>query len=111
MIPLHRTTGPLLLGACLLALAACASHPAGPHRPRETQAAVLAAFKKVDANGDEQLSREEFSAGFPDDVADFDDIDTDHNGLINFAELWSYIQWKQMESDPTATPRAQRRGH
>jgi hypothetical protein len=106
MPPLRRPLGTALLCACLLTLAACANQSARSHAARETRASSLAAFKTADTNSDEQLSREEFNAGFPDSAVDFDEMDTDHNGLVNFAEFWSYIQWKRVESEPDAIPHA-----
>lgn len=102
---LLRRTGTTLLCACLLALAACASHPTRLGA-RETLTNLRAAFKKADSNGDEQLSREEFGAGLPGYAENFDEIDTDHNGFVNFAELWSYVQWKHLGSEPEAAPHA-----
>lgn len=94
-----RTT---LLSACLLVLSGCAAGPGRPGGPHETRASLLADFKKADTNGDEQLSREEMSAGLPRYAADFDEIDIDHNGLVNFAELWSYWQWRHLGTDDRA---------
>ena len=98
-MPLQRRTGIPLLCLCLLALQGCASHRSRPGGPHETHASLLADFKKADLNGDEQLTREEMSAGLPRYAADFDEIDTDHNGVVNFAELWSYWQWRHMGTD------------
>jgi hypothetical protein len=98
-----RHPGSALLCACLLALPACASHSSRPGS-RETLSSLRAAFKKADANSDEQLSREELSTGLPAYAANFDEIDTDHNGLVNFAELWSYISWKHLGPEPEAAP-------
>ena len=91
-----------LLYACLLLVSACASHPGQALGPHETRASLLADFKKADANGDEQLSKDEMNAGLPRYAADFDEIDTDHNGQVNFAELWSYWQWRHLGTDDRA---------
>lgn len=91
-----------LLYAGLLVLPACASHPDHPVGPHETHASLLADFRQADTNGDEQLSKEEMSAGMPRYAADFDEIDTDHNGQVNFAELWSYWQWRHLGTDDRA---------
>lgn len=88
-----------LLCACLLALTACSSQPGHPSGPHETRATLLADFKKADTNGDEQLSMDEMKAGLSRYAADFDEIDTDHNGQVNFAELWSYWQWRHLGTD------------
>ena len=76
-----------LLYACLLLVSACASHPGQALGPHETRASLLADFKKADANGDEQLSKDEMNAGLPRYAADFDEIDTDHNGTVSKPEL------------------------
>ncbi len=49
-------------------------------------------LKKADKNGDAQLSREKLGTGFPAFADHFDEIDTDHNGFINLAELQSYFE-------------------
>ncbi len=107
---LLRRKGTALLCACLLALSACASHPAAGQGVRETPASLLAAFKKADTNGDEQLSREELSAGLPRYAANFDEIDTDHNGLVNFSELLSYVQWRRLQTEDAEEQHRMHRG-
>lgn len=97
----QRRIGTALLCACQLALAACASPPPHPG-PQGLQGGLRAAFKKADLNGDEQLTREEMSAGLPQFAEHFDEIDTDHNGLVNLAELQSYVQWRRLESEDAA---------
>ncbi|MGH8506866.1 MAG: hypothetical protein ACRETM_13040 [Stenotrophobium sp.] len=74
-------------------LAGCASHRHREHAGEiYSRQALLARFKQVDSNGDEQLTRDEMTRGMPELAAHFDDIDLDHNQLVNFAELWSYMQ-------------------
>lgn len=103
---------PLRLSICLSAalLAACAA----PREPRSgdgpgLRQRVEAEFKKADKNGDEWLSREELAAGLPDLAGKFDDIDLDHNGRVNFAELWSYVEWRRVANAPPPQGGARRR--
>lgn len=100
MTALHRI-GTAFLCAGLVALTACAG-PARQPDPLTVPGGLLALFKKADSNGDEQLTREELSAGLPQYADKFDEIDTDHNGLVNYAELKSYLQWRRLEKDDNA---------
>ena len=97
-----RCIGTAFLCACLLALAACEAEPRHPADPLAAAGGLRAAFKKADSNDDEQLTREEMSAGLPQYADRFDEIDTDHNGLINYAELKSYLQWRRIEKEDDA---------
>lgn len=105
--PLLQTCSALLC-ASLLALAACSEAPrlAGP---REVHNTLRADFKIADANSDEQLASEEMTAGLAQYLEKFDEIDTDQNKRINFAELWSYAQWRHLETEDTARARYKRR--
>jgi hypothetical protein len=74
-------------------LAGCAGHPQRAHDGGiYSRQALLARFKQADSNGDEQLTRDEMTRGMPELAPHFDEIDLDHNQLVNFAELWSYMQ-------------------
>jgi len=104
-----RHLGTVIACAGLLALCACASKPA--HRNSfEVQGGLRAGFKKADINGDEQLTREEMKAGLPQFADHFDEIDTDHNGLVNLAELQSYAQWRRLEAEDDAAQQQYARG-
>ena len=84
------------LAALLLALQGCASFDE-VHSPPATPALrkeLAEQFKAADKDGDENLTREEATAGMPAVAAHFDDMDTDRNGRVNFAELWNYAQWR-----------------
>lgn len=87
------------LALTTLLLVACAEQPRRT-TPAGLYDSTLANFKKADANNDEQLTREEMQAGMPQFSGNFDDIDTDHNGKVNFAELWSYVQFRYMQREP-----------
>jgi Ca2+-binding EF-hand superfamily protein len=97
-------TRPLRFGAatfcaCMLALAACSADPS--HAGQSAlYTSLRASFKKADTNGDEQLTREEMAAGMPQFAPYFDELDTDHSGKVNFAELWSYVQFRYVQADP-----------
>ena len=85
------------LAALLLALAGCASFGGDAPSPPATPALrkeLAAQFKAADKDGDENLTLEEAAAGMPAVAAHFDDMDTDRNGRVNFAELWNYAQWR-----------------
>ena len=85
--------------ACTLLLAACVEEPRHV-APQGLYESIKDNFKKADTNNDEQLTREEMTASLPQFAANFDEIDTDHNGKVNFAELWSYLQYRYVERDP-----------
>jgi hypothetical protein len=107
---LLRRSGYVLLCACLLTLAACASKPQHPGPQGIPPGGLRAAFKKADTDGDEQLTREEMKAGLPQYAEHFDEIDTDHNNLVNLSELLSYVQWKRLEVEDENQARQLRRG-
>ena len=107
---LLRHPGYALLCACLLTLSACASKPHHPGSQDLPPGGLRAAFKNADTNGDEQLTREEMSAGLPQYAEHFDEIDTDHNNLVNFAELQSYVQWRRLEIEDERQAQRLRRG-
>jgi hypothetical protein len=109
-MPFPRLVGTALLCAGLLALAACASKPQHPNGPTPP-GGLRASFKKADLNGDEQLTREEMTAGLPQYAEHFDEIDTDHNGLVNLAELLSYAQWRRLEAEDAAEQRQYSQQH
>lgn|GEM_PF-3287323 len=54
-------------------------------------------FKKVDSNGDGQISQDEAKASAPWIAQHFNEIDTDHNGLISQDELRAYFKAKHDE--------------
>lgn len=97
----QRCIGTAFLCACLMALTACASKPSRPGA-QPLPGGLRAAFKQADKNNDEQLTREEMTAGLPQYAEHFDEIDTDHNGLVNLAELQSYAQWRRLEKEDDA---------
>lgn len=72
----------------LLLITACASDDAGHHeRPMPDPAGYNAHFGDLDTSGDDQVSRDEFKAYFPDaDMNVFEAVDADHNGLISHEE-------------------------
>ncbi|MES2491593.1 MAG: EF-hand domain-containing protein [Pseudomonadota bacterium] len=97
------------LCAGLLAMAACAGAPRHTD-PLAVAGGLLAVFKKADNNGDEQLTREEMSASLPQYAEHFDEIDTDHNGFVNYAELKSYLQWVRLGKEDAAEQQRMHRG-
>lgn len=107
---LSRRTGSALLCACLLTLAACANKPQHPGLLGIPPGGLRAAFKNADTNGDEQLTLDEMKAGLPQYAEHFDEIDTDHNNLVNFSELQSYLQWRRFELEDENQARQLRRG-
>ena len=104
-----RRIGTAFLCTCLLALAACAGAPRHAD-PLAVAGGLLAVFKKADSNGDEQLTRDEMSAGLPQYAEHFDEIDTDHNGFVNYAELKSYLQWVRLGKEDAAEQQRMHRG-
>jgi len=80
------------------ALAACSTAPSSGGLLDARGQAIRDAFKKADANNDEQLSREEFATLNIQD-ANFDEVDTDNNGLVSLAELRSYLDWRRIRAD------------
>lgn len=95
----------------LLAVLLCACASPREYRPSPLNVRTGEQFKKADKNGDEKLSREELATGFPAFADHFDEIDTDHNGFINLAELQSYFEWSELvahtDQDRKAKPRVQ----
>jgi hypothetical protein len=97
-----------LLIPLTLIVAACGNH--GPRRggpgsmdalgPYKTQ------FEAADADGDEQLSRDEVAGGMPELLPRFETVDTDHNERISNAELSSYLEWQRIVKAPP--PKAMR---
>ena len=87
-------------------LSACASRHSGNSGDGGARAQLMARFKLADTNGDEQLTREEMTKGMPELAKHFDEIDLDHNQLVNFAELWSYMQLRAFAASD-AQPRNQ----
>lgn len=85
-----------LLSAAAILLSACAAGPT----PRQQ---ILDAFKAADADGDEQLTPGEF-AHLPLSGVKFEDIDTDGNGRITYAELQSYLVWRRVQADGNRPP-------
>lgn len=99
MTTLLRLGAAAVCAGVMAILGACAEVPVHGG-PQGLYDSLLANFKKADSNGDEQLTREEMQAGLPQFFANFDEMDTDHNGRVNFAELWSYAQWRHMRQHP-----------
>ena len=87
----------LTCAALLGSLAACGPRKPGNYNPR---AYFEADFKKADTDKDELLSREEAAIGLPSLSLRFDEIDLDKNERLNFAEVWSYVQWRQVAETP-----------
>lgn len=85
-----------LLSAAAILLSACAAGPT----PRQQ---ILDAFKAADADGDEQLTPEEFTR-LPLSGVKFEDVDTDGNGRITYAELRSYLVWRRVQADGNRLP-------
>lgn len=90
-----------LLLLTLSLLAAC-SNSAGrygaPERPYEQR--LQDEFKAADRDGDEQLSPEEFRAGWPQLEETFATLDSDNNGSLSLAELRAYAEWKRIATTP-----------
>ncbi len=103
---MFRTVVSCLMLALLLS--ACASPRERGPSPQALR--IGEAFKRADTNGDEQLSREEFAKGFPAFAKAFDDIDVDHNGKINLAELQSYMEWSRVLAATDKERQTKRRG-
>ena len=83
--------------ALLGTLAACGPRKPGNYNPR---AYFEADFKKADTDQDESLTREETALGMPSMSLRFDEVDLDKNDRLNFAEVWSYVQWRQVADTP-----------
>lgn len=95
---------PLLALCVALLAAACAEQPRRA-APNSLYHRTLAEFQKADTDHDEQLTADEFKAGLPELAEHFDEIDTDGNGKVNFAELWSYVQYRYVRhQQPPRTP-------
>lgn len=97
----------LLLPAfcALTALTACASRAPALHDPK---AHFEADFKQADTDHDEALTPEEVALGMPSFSLRFDEIDLDKNGKLNFAEIWSYVQWNKVANEPPDSRRSTR---
>ncbi|HVT37080.1 MAG TPA: hypothetical protein VHE37_15935 [Nevskiaceae bacterium] len=80
--------------AGLLLLAGCADEPRAPYGTPALRKQLLEQFKAADKDGNDNLTRDEAAAGMPSVAAHFDEIDTDHNERVNFAEIWNYAQWR-----------------
>lgn len=72
----------------LFLLTACASNDSRHHeRPMPDPSAYNAHFGDLDTDSNDQVSRDEFQAYFPDaDMNVFETVDTDRNGLISHEE-------------------------
>lgn len=87
-----------LLCLTLVAGAGCARRPhPGDFNPRVY---FEADFKKADTDQDESLTRDEAVLGMPSIGQRFDEIDVDKNERLNFAEVWSYVQWRRVANAP-----------
>lgn len=89
-----RVRNPLLPAACAVLLALTSGCIGGRGPDQDPRARALAEFRHADTNGDDELTREEMTKGLPQLAPHFDEMDQDHNGLVNFAELWSYLQFR-----------------
>jgi hypothetical protein len=100
VLPLSRwLLLPLLCGALLLT--ACASSQPRMGEPRQPyQLRIEREFHEADKDGDEQLTREEFEAGFPKANVSFEELDTDGNGRLNLAEIMAYVDWRRITLTP-----------
>lgn len=91
----------LLPAAVLLIAGGCAGNP--PMKER-----VRVFFEAADVDHDEQLTPAEFETlKLP--GGKFEDVDTDHNGLVSLAELRSYVIWRRIEAEgwrPVSGPRS-----
>ena len=86
-------------------LAACGpKRPVGNYNPR---AFFEADSKKADTAQDEMLTRDEATLGMPSVGQHFDEIDLDKNDKLNFAEVWSYVQWRRVADTPPGQPAKQ----
>jgi Ca2+-binding EF-hand superfamily protein len=101
----------VLILALLMPLMISACSGGREYKPSPLHMRTQDQFKRADTNGDEKLTREELAAGFPEFADNFDEIDTDHNGFVNLAELQSYFEWSELVShtdrDRKATPHRQ----
>ena len=99
------------LCSLLLATLLCACASPREYQPSPLNLRTGEQFKRADKNGDEKLSREELAKAFPAFADHFDEIDTDHNGFVNLAELRSYFEWSELVShtdrDRKAKPHTQ----
>lgn len=87
-----RPALPWLSLACVVVLAACASH-------QTTQREELKiVFDQTDADHDEQLDRQEFTK-LPLQGVPFADVDTDQNGKVSLAELESFLIYRRVKND------------
>lgn len=57
-------------------------------------------FRAADIDGDEQLTPEEYRAGWPNDEVAFETLDTDANGRLSLAELMAYADWRRIANRP-----------
>lgn len=69
-----------------------------PERPYEQR--LQDEFIAADRDGDEQLSPEEFRAGWPQLEEPFATLDSDNNGSLSLAELKAYAEWKRIATTP-----------
>ena len=64
---------------------------------QQMKAKAEAWWKKVDADGDGTISRDEANANAPRVAKDFDKIDTDHDGTISHEELRAATRERRRE--------------
>lgn len=101
-----RALVPLL--AVLLLLPACGS------RPITQKDQIKEAFDKADANHDEQLDAQEFTA-LPLKGVAFAELDSDGNARLSLAELESFLIYRRVKAEGNRSlrelmqPRQQRR--
>lgn len=93
----------------LLATLLCGCASAREYTPSPLNLRTGEQFKKADKNGDEKLTREELAKGFPGFAGQFDEMDVDHSGFVNLAELQSYFEWSELvartDRDRKTTPK------
>lgn len=68
--------------------------------PRAYEARLLEEFSAADRDGNEQISPEEFRAGWPAQDVTFETLDTDGNGSLSLAELRAYAEWRRIANAP-----------
>lgn len=85
---------PILFAALLLVPVATFAETPADQGAAPKQIRTAAHFKKIDADGNGTLSREEIEKGMPRLVKDFDAIDTNKDGQVSHDELRAYMRGK-----------------
>jgi Ca2+-binding EF-hand superfamily protein len=90
--PSRPATLTLLAG---LALALCGCATATGSRSQQFAERAQQRFAQADLDRDGQLSRDEAEQGTPRLAGHFDEIDSDHDGLLSTAEILSYLKQRR----------------